>query len=82
MKTYTISEVVFYEVKANSEEEAEKKFLEAEDVNKFFDHVEDREVYLAHQDRPTCEHCGKSYDDAGDGWCGACPDCADRAAHK
>lgn len=28
---------------------------------------------------PTCEFCGASYPQAGDGWNGLCPDCADAA---
>jgi hypothetical protein len=47
MKTYMISEVAYYKIQANSEEEAEEKLLESEDMNKFFHHVEDREVWEA-----------------------------------
>jgi predicted nucleic acid-binding Zn-ribbon protein len=28
----------------------------------------------------NCEQCGERYDEAGDGWCGTCPSCADKAA--
>ena len=47
MKTYMISEVAYYKIQANSEEEAEEKLLASEDMNKFFHHVEDREVWEA-----------------------------------
>jgi hypothetical protein len=26
-----------------------------------------------------CEECGERTTEAGDGWCGLCPDCADKA---
>ena len=29
-------------------------------------------------DMDICEECGERYDLADDGWCGLCPDCADR----
>ena len=28
---------------------------------------------------PSCEKCGAAYPMAGDGWCGLCPTCADKA---
>jgi hypothetical protein len=45
MKTYIIREVVIYQVDAESAEEAEEKFLNAEDINEFLSGVDHREVY-------------------------------------
>lgn len=32
--------------------------------------------------QPTCDYCGERYPDAGDGWCGSCPSCADKMEPK
>lgn len=45
MKTYIIEETRIYQIEANSEEEAEQKFLAAEDRNEFDCGVQNREVY-------------------------------------
>lgn len=45
MKTFTIKETVLYQIEADSAEEAEEKFCDAEDTNEFFSGVEEREVY-------------------------------------
>jgi hypothetical protein len=49
MKTYQIAECVLYEVKAESAEEAEQKFLGADKINEFFVAVEDREITEKHE---------------------------------
>ena len=45
MKTYIIEETHIYQIEANSEEEAEQKFIAAEDLNEFDCGVHHREVY-------------------------------------
>lgn len=45
MKTYIIKETAIYKIKAHSPEEAEEKFVQSDDVNRFFNGVEEREVY-------------------------------------
>jgi hypothetical protein len=44
MATFRITELVVYEVEADSAEEAEQLFLNAESSNEFFVCVEEREV--------------------------------------
>ena len=45
MKTYIIKETCLYQIEANSEDEAEEKFVNAEDLNEYFIGLEEREVY-------------------------------------
>ncbi|MGV1754754.1 hypothetical protein [Agrobacterium sp. CG674] len=40
------------------------------------------ECFAKEDDEDGCSECGESLDDAGDGWDGMCPSCADNAAAK